>query len=159
MELSRPQCYGHEICKELYKTYILKNQFKSRTFCFCYKDFLTHFLRKILISILLYQTAIFNHFQLFTFLTSHFGDVEDSFHKKFELEGEFKLGELWDNNCSFRLGSTTLLSWWASRMWALMRLSSLYQFWSLEHMGEELYREWKDQLQWYAMPWGYLCGD
>ena len=42
----------------------------------------------------MYQTAIFNHFQLFTFLTSHFGDVEDSFHKKVELEGEFKLGEL-----------------------------------------------------------------
>ena len=151
MELSRPQCYEHEICKELNKTYILKNQFKSRTFCFCYKDFLTHFLRKILISILLYQLAIFNHFQLFT--SSHFGDVEDSFHKKFELEGEFKLGELWDNNSSFRLGSTTFMSWFASRMWALMR-----QFWSLEHMSEELYQEWKDQLQRYAMPCGYLCG-
>ena len=49
---------------------------------------------KLLISILLYQIAIFNYFQLFTFLTSHFGDVEDSFLKKFELEGEFKLGEL-----------------------------------------------------------------
>ena len=46
---------------------------------------------KLLISILLYQIAIFNYFQLFTFLTSHFGDVEDSFLKKFELEGEFKL--------------------------------------------------------------------
>ena len=46
---------------------------------------------KLLISILLYQIAIFNYFQRFTFLTSHFGDVEDSFLKTFELEGKFKL--------------------------------------------------------------------
>ena len=76
------------------KHIFLKINLNREHFVFVTRFFKGTFSAKFLISILLYQIAIFNYFQLFAFLTSHFGDVEDSFLKKFELEGELKLGEL-----------------------------------------------------------------
>ena len=53
------------------------------------------------------------------------GDVMVSFLRGFKLEDECRLGESLDDDCSFQSGSTALLSWCASRMWGLLRLSSL----------------------------------
>ena len=53
------------------------------------------------------------------------GDVMVSFLRRFKLEYECRLGESLDDDCSFQAGCTAVLSWCASRMWALLCLSSL----------------------------------